>query len=164
MPTATEDLASLRAAIDDFIATSERCSGVWTAAPAPGKWSPSQILEHVARSLEEGARDARGERSKLPQLPAPARFLARHLLFRRVLLQERFPRAKTNRAMNPESGPPTPEEGRARLESAVRELERAVQQLPGVATSNVFGTVPLGDYVRFQELHTRHHMAQLPVA
>jgi hypothetical protein len=66
--------------------------------------------------------------------------------------------------MNPEWGPPTPEEGRARLETAARELERTVQHLGGIASSKVFGAVPVSDYIRFQELHTRHHRAQLPVA
>jgi hypothetical protein len=103
-----------------------------------------------------------GQRSKLPQLPAPARFLARQILFKRVLRNGRFPRARTNTAMDPESGPSTPADGRARLNRASEEFELAIQRVEGVATSKAFGTVPVSDYVRFQELHTRHHLAQLP--
>jgi hypothetical protein len=162
MTATTVDLVRIRAAVDDFLRASDGCADVWTAAPAPGKWSPSQLVEHVARSLEESARDAVGQRSKLPQLPAPARFLARQILFKRVLRNGRFPRARTNTAMDPESGPSTPADGRARLNRASEEFELAIQRVEGVATSKVFGTVQVSDYVRFQELHTRHHLAQLP--
>jgi hypothetical protein len=64
--------------------------------------------------------------------------------------------------MDPQSGPSTPADGRARLNRASEEFELAIQRVEGVATSKVFGTVPVSDYVRFQELHTRHHLAQLP--
>lgn len=44
-----------RKAVDDLIAAAERSAGVWTDPRAPGKWSPSQVVEHVARSLDESA-------------------------------------------------------------------------------------------------------------
>lgn len=81
-----------------------------------------------------------------------------------MLTSGRFPKAKTNRAMNPESGPPTAEAGRKRLDEVLKAFEPALDRTGDVATSNVFGTVHVNDYVRFQALHTRHHIGQLPKA
>src|SRR5919206_212325 len=98
-------LAASKEAIEQLIITGERCGPAWTAPRAPGKWSPSQIVEHVARSLEESANMAVGRPSKFPKLPAIAHPLVRGLLFTRVLRKGAFPKAKTNKAMNPASGP-----------------------------------------------------------
>ncbi len=53
MADINEVLIENRAAVDEVIAAADRSKSVWSTAPAPGKWSPSQIVEHVARSLEE---------------------------------------------------------------------------------------------------------------
>ena len=90
----------------------------WSAPAAPNKWSPAQMVEHVARSLEEAALDMAGQRSKIPNLPTPLRFVARKLLCERVLARGSFPRAKTNKAMNPETGPESPAAAGVRLEAA----------------------------------------------
>jgi hypothetical protein len=108
-------LAASKQAIEQLIATGERCGLAWAAPRAPGKWSPSQIAEHVARSLEESANMAAGRPSKFPRLPGVVHPLVRGLLFKRVLRKGAFPKAKTNKAMNPVSGPATAAEGRARL-------------------------------------------------
>ena len=44
-----------RQAVRDLIASAERCGGNWTVPSAAGKWSPSQLVEHVARTLDESA-------------------------------------------------------------------------------------------------------------
>src|SRR5262247_3242030 len=104
-------LAASKEAIEQLIVAGERCGPAWNAPRAPGKWSPSQIVEHVARSLEESASMAAGRPSKFPKLPAVVHPLVRGLLFKRVLRKGAFPKAKTNKAMNPESGPATAAEG-----------------------------------------------------
>jgi hypothetical protein len=157
-------LAASKEAVEQLIVAGEKSGPSWTAPRAPGKWSPSQILEHVARSLEESANMAVGQPSKFPRLPAVVHPLVRGLLFKRVLRKGGFPKAKTNKAMDPESGPATPAEGRARLEKAHQKFDTACRQL---ATSGkrirttIFGTVPVEDYVRFMEIHTRHHGQQI---
>ena len=40
-------------AMEQLIIAGERTKTAWTSPRAPGKWSPSQIVEHVARSLED---------------------------------------------------------------------------------------------------------------
>jgi hypothetical protein len=157
-------LAASKEAIEWLIVTGERCGSAWSAPRAPGKWSPSQIVEHVARSLEESANMAAGRPSKFPKLPAVAHPVIRGLLFKRVLRNGAFPKAKTNKAMNPVSGPATPAEGRARLETAHDKFEAVCRQLAAQGLrmrTTVFGVVPVADYVRFMELHTRHHGKQL---
>jgi hypothetical protein len=157
-------LAASKQAIEQLIATGERCGPAWATPRAPGKWSPSQIAEHVARSLEESANMAAGRPSKFPRLPGVVHPLVRGLLFKRVLRKGAFPKAKTNRAMNPVSGPTTAAEGRARLETAHQKFDEACRQIAsnsGRMRTTIFGTVPVEDYVRFMELHTRHHGKQM---
>jgi hypothetical protein len=122
-------LAASKDAVDQLIVLGQKTGPAWTAPRAPGKWSPSQIVEHVARALEESANVASGRPSKFPKLPAILHPVVRGLLFRRVLKKAAFPKAKTNKAMDPASGPPTPEKGRARLESAHRTFDEACRQL-----------------------------------
>lgn len=158
-------LAASKDAIDQLIARGERTGDAWTAPRAPGKWSPSQIVEHVARSLEESAHMAAGRPSKFPRLPAILHPVVRTLLFKRVLRKGTFPRAKTNKAMDPASGPATPEEGRARLDTAHTKFADACRQVASTGErmrTTIFGAVPVEDYVRFTELHIRHHRTQMP--
>ena len=89
----------------------------------------------------------------------------RGLLFKRVLRKGGFPRAKTNKAMDPETGPPTPAEGRARLEVAHQQFDAACRDIAAQGQplrTTIFGSVPVEEYVRFMELHTRHHSKQMP--
>lgn len=153
-------LAASKDAIEQMILAGDRCGPAWTAPRAPGKWSPSQIVEHVARSLEESANMAAGRASKFPRLPAMVHPIVRGLLFRRVLRKGEFPKARTNKAMDPAAGPATPVEGRARLETAHRQFDEACRQIASQGArmhTTIFGAVPVEDYVRFMELHTRHH-------
>src|SRR6266446_6354282 len=149
-------LAACNYATHDLIAAADRCGSTWAVAPAPGKWSASQIVEHVARSLEESANVAAGRPSKFPKLPAVLHPVVRGLLFKRVLRKAAFPKAKTNKALDPASGPTTPAEGRVRLETAHEKFDEACRQLASrgeAIRTTVFGAVGVEDYVRFMELH-----------
>ena len=164
MPDINVAPAASKEAIDQLIVAGERTGPAWTAPRAPGKWSPSQIVEHVARSLEESANMAAGRPSKFPRLPAVIHPVVRGLLFKRVLRKAAFPKAKTNKAMDPASGPATPGEGRVRLETAHQKFAEACRQTASHGErvrTTIFGAVPVEDYVRFMELHTRHHGKQM---
>ena len=81
-----------------------------------------------------------------------------------MLRKAAFPKAKTNKAMNPASGPATPAEGRTRLETVAPEVDEACRQTAFHGErlrTTIFGAVPVEDYVRFMELHTRHHGRQI---
>ena len=158
-------LAANRDAVSELIRAAQGCGSAWTVSRAPGKWSPSQVVEHVARSLDESANVVSGAPSKFPNLPFFVRPVAKRFLFDRVLRTGAFPKAKTNKAMNPAAGPATADEARTRLEGALARFDaacRACAQSSGVVPSKSFGTVPLADYARFMEIHTRHHCNQMP--
>jgi hypothetical protein len=157
-------LKASREAVDQIIALAEQTSTTWTTARAPGKWSPSQIVEHVAMTLEESAKVATGQPSKFPRLPAIVRPLVRAVFFNRILKKGAFPKAKTNPAMNPPAGPATPAAGRVRLERAHAEFESVCRRLAAEGARvphTIFGAIAVEDYVRFLELHTRHHSRQI---
>src|SRR5437773_10436161 len=83
-------LADTRAAADELMATAERAGAAWATPRAPGKWSPSQLVEHVSRALEESAHVVTEHPSKFPSLPSFVRPLLRGLLFKRVLNTGKF--------------------------------------------------------------------------
>jgi len=157
-------LADNRAAVERLIAAAEGSADAWTEPRAPRKWSPAQIVEHVAMSLEEGGNVVAGRPAKLPSLPFFLRPLAA-LMFKRVLRKGGFPNVKTNKAMDPPRGPADPGAGRERLlgATAVFEAEcRARAAMGRDAVSHTFGRVKVEEYARFVALHTRHHLAQMP--
>jgi hypothetical protein len=155
-------LTAMRAAVDRMVVAADARGSVWTTPRATGKWSPSQLIEHVARSIEESANEIERKPTKFPHLPFFVKPVARRLLFNRVLRSGAFPKARTNRAFDPMQGPATPAEGRQRIGTALARFEQACrEQAPNPVDSVVFGRVTLTDYVRFQEIHTRHHTNQL---
>ncbi len=156
-------LTESRAALERLIAAGERSGSAWATPPAPGKWSPSQIVEHVARALEESGKTIKGEPSAFPSLPKFARPVIRALFFNRVLKKNEFMRSKTNQAMNPSDGPRTPGEGRERLKRAHNAFERACLEHGARFDHAIFGRISTADYARFQALHTQHHTKQIAV-
>ncbi len=167
MSDVTAVLEANRAALADFMAAADQSASVWTKPRAPKKWSPSQVTEHVARTMEEGANLVSGTASVFPTLPGLLRPLVRGLFFNRVLKKDAFPNAKTLKALNPDSGPDNPADARERLEQALSTFEEAcrAREASGQAVEHpVFGTVSVVDYAKFMELHTHHHRKQLPGA
>lgn len=157
-------LAANRAAVDAFLTAADAAALHWTQPRAPGKWSPSQVVEHLARSYEESANLVAGQPSRFPTIPSFFRPMVRGLFFNRILKKGAFPRARTAPYFDPSSGPPSPAEGRTRLQDALSKFEQACQAngaSGATLTSGVFGPVAVIDYVRFQELHALHHRKQL---
>lgn len=161
MRDVAEALASNRRAVDEFIAAAEGVASTWTTPRAPGKWSPSQVVEHVARTYEEAAKLVAGSPSAFPNVPGLLRPVMRGLFFKRILKKGAFMNAKTFKALDPEQGPPSASEARARVEGAVQAFEKACAVAGDTVSSAVFGKIALTDYVRFNALHARHHQKQL---
>jgi hypothetical protein len=160
-------LAANRAAVIDLVAAAERSAATWTTRREPGKWSPSQVVEHVARGLEEGANVVSGAPSiRMP--PAFLRPLLRLLFFNRILKKGAFPKGfKAHATMDPTSGPATPAEARVRLEGAFARFDQECRRRAASGqhvVSTGFGTVSVEDLVRFNAIHTRHHCQQMPGA
>jgi len=167
MADINDALAANRAAVLDLVAAAERSAATWTTPRAPGKWSPSQVVEHVARGLEEGANVVSGAPS-LRMPPAFLRPLLRLLFFNRILKKAAFPKGfKAHKAMNPPSGPATPAQARVRLEGALARFDQECRRRAASGqhvVSTGFGTVSVVDFVRFSLIHTRHHCQQMPGA
>lgn len=164
MPTATDALNENRAAVDDLLHAAEAAASAWTTPRAPGKWSPSQVVEHVARALEESANVIAGRPTKLPTVPFVLRPLAR-IFFKRVLRTGTFMKTKAVKEMDPIEGSPSPGEARVRVEQALAAFEKEVRARAasgGKVRSGAFGNVSLEDYATFTALHTKHHTRQIP--
>lgn len=156
-----------RSAVDELVRAAEGAEAIWTTPRAPGKWSPAQVVEHVARTLDEGANVVAGRPCNFPTLPFFVRPVVRGVFFKRVLKKQVFPKSKTPSPLDPESGAATPAEARERVLTALASFAgecRARAASGEDVVSGVFGTVSVEDYARFQELHTRHHRDQIPPA
>jgi len=159
-----QSLADVRAAVATFLATVDNAGATWALPRAPGKWSPSQVVEHVARIMEESANVVSGAPSKFPTLPIVLRPVARLLVFRRILRKGAFLQMKAIEAFKPAVGPDTPAGGRVRLGQALSRFDQACRARAASGQdveSTIFGAVSVADFARFQELHVRHHQQQL---
>lgn len=153
-----------RKAVDVFIKTAEAARSHWTTPRAPGKWSPSQVAEHVAISFDQVAHMIKGEPHGFPKVPFFLRPVARVLLLNRTIRGTKFPRARTFKDFDPPAGPDSPEAARERLLAAhQRYLDacHARASADGTMFSSVFGTVPIEAYMRFMTMHTAHHEKQM---
>ena len=159
-----QSLADLRAAVATFLAIADNAGARWTLPRAPGKWSPSQVVEHVARIMEESANVVSGAPSKFPTLPMVLRPVARLLVFRRILRKGAFLQMKAIEAFKPAAGPDTPAGARVRLGHALSRFDQACRARAASGRdveSTIFGAVSVADFAKFQELHVRHHQQQL---
>lgn len=161
MADITNALAESRAAVDRLLAAADCTGSAWATPRAPGKWSPSQVVEHVARAYEESALSAAGKPTRFPTFPGFVRPIIRKLFFDRTVRGGAFPRGKTNRAMNPDIGSPTPADARVRLQRAHAAFEQACLECNGTFNHSIFGRVSAADYATFQALHTLHHTRQI---
>ena len=165
MPDIDRPLAELRAAVGELVAATERAGASWTKPRAPGKWSPSQVVEHVARIMEESANVADGRPSRFPTMHFLLRPILRILFFKRTLRRNDFPKMKAIDAFVPIAGPGTAADGRDRLQGAITLFDQACRARAASGqevASTIFGAVPVADFARFQELHIRHHYLQMP--
>ncbi|TFH66508.1 MAG: DUF1569 domain-containing protein [Gemmatimonadales bacterium] len=160
-------LGDNRKALDDLIGAAEGSGSTWNTPRAPGKWSPSQVVEHVALVLEESGKIVAGTPSKLGGLPSFLRPVIRVLFFNSMVKKGKFSNSRTSKAFEPESGPASPADARGRLDGAFAKFDKACRARAAIDQSlmhPIFGTISVVDYGRFQALHTRHHCKQIPGA
>ena len=138
----------------------------WANPVAPGKWSPAQLLDHVAVSTEVALNAIKGDKA-MGSIPRIFRPLARRFILKPTLVKGALP-AKMK-------GPPifAPSQQHLALEVSANRLDRAIGDLEthvrGLAAQGTelfehgfFGWVVIADYVRFNALHLNHHEKQLP--
>jgi hypothetical protein len=137
----------------------------WQQAP-PGKWTPAQIVEHLARALEMSATTFAARRAKEP--------MAR----RGTTLREKLGKAFTfglgrfpPGLKAPERTTPPPHvDGRAaeaHFRAAVAAWEAAERELIPARRNDLFvkhprlGDLTLEEWGRFHAVHSRHHARQI---
>ena len=162
MPDLHPLLEAHRQAVDAFLETARTVpADQWAQPRAPGKWSPGQVVEHVARAYEVNRGVLHGRASM--SAPRWLRPMIRKFLLMPVLRRGRFiPGSKSPGVFRPGPTPAPPAELIGRLEAATAAFESDAAAL-GTDTINhpFFGRLSLGDFVRLQEIHSRHHEGQL---
>jgi hypothetical protein len=148
-----------------FLATARALEPAdWSREPAPGKWSPAQVTEHVTLAYERTRELLRGAGvgGSVPRLLRP---LIRYFYVRPILRSGRFPpNAKAPKPFQPSGAPASREALCARLETAAgglgADLERLASEGRRSFDHPVFGRVGLADALQFQAIHTAHHRQQ----
>ncbi len=161
-------IADNRAAVEAFAAAARAVdAGTWAAPLADGKWSPGQIVEHLALTFELNRRVLAGTAPALPFPISLLKPLIRRLVVDNTLKAGRFTRrGRAPAFLQPAAAPAAAADLVARLMSAVSGFESDLRSRPRVETiaHPAFGNVRALDWVRLQAIHTRHHLAQLPAA
>ena len=168
--TEIEDVvAENRKATENFLAMARAVpKEKWEQPVAPGKWSPAQIVDHIAVTTEVALKAIKGDPS-MGSIPKFLRFLPRKLGFDPTIKKGRFPEKQRGPAVfAPSTGHPSYDASVEKLNRAIVALETHVR---GVMAQNqhsfehsFFGRVSIPDYIRFGTLHTQHHERQLPKA
>jgi hypothetical protein len=138
---------------------------LWSQPRAPGKWSSGQVAEHLALAYEVNRGVLHGDAQPMTA-PRWLRPLIRRFLLGPVLRRGRFiPGSKSPRVFRPGPVPAASAQLLDRLAAAMTTFEADAAAL-GTTTIDhpFFGRLPLSDFVRLQEIHTRHHHAQLAPA
>lgn len=161
-------LANHRTAVHEYCALAARLpADVWLWPVAPGKWSPAQITQHVTLAIETFTDEFAGRAGMALKLTVWRRFVLRTFLLPRLLSSGRFPASiKAPREIRPSTTPATQADALERLKQASSALDAIATAAPSSRSRRLthpyFGRVPALTAVRLLELHTRHHLSQLP--
>jgi DinB family protein len=167
MPALDDALTANREAAKRFLATARTVAKeAWAKPIAPGKWSPAQIVEHVAISTEVALKAIKGDKT-VGSFPRLFRAIPRAMVFNPTLKKGAFPkRMKGPAIFAPSKEHISFDASAARIERAVTSLEAHVRDLAKAGTHafdhGFFGRLKIADYVRFNGLHANHHEKQLP--
>ena len=155
-------LQAHREAVDAFLDSARAVPpDAWMRPRAPGKWSPGQVVEHLSLAYEVNRGVLHGRAPM--RAPRWLRPLLGRFLLRPVLRRGRFiPGSKSPRVFRPGPSPAPPAELLGRLAAATTAFEADAAAFGADTVEHpFFGRLPLGDFVRLQEIHSRHHRGQL---
>jgi hypothetical protein len=167
MSALDDAIAANREAAKKFVSTARTVAKEkWAAPIAPGKWSPAQIVEHVAISTEVALKAIKGDKT-VGSFPRLFRAVPRAMVFNPTLKKGAFPKGMKGPAIfAPSKEHVSLDASAARIERAVANLEAHVRDLAKAGKDafdhGFFGRLKVADYVRFNGLHTNHHEKQLP--
>jgi hypothetical protein len=159
-------LAEHRAAVREFSDRATRVApGLWTRPPAPEKWSPAEVAEHLRLALEALGRQLSGGAAMRPMVPGWTRWLLRWQVLPRILGGGWFPGgARAPREARPRDPDADPAVAMRRLSEELARFETACRAADPKTrvTHPYFGPVPLRELNRLLAAHARHHAGQLP--
>ena len=156
----------LRAALDDITASTGGLSDAELAWHAPGKWSVSEVLEHLSRSYTGTTHVMRRALDQGQPKAKPDTFAQRVAAFA-VTVVGYFPTGR----MAPEPTRPAgipPAEARRAVRDALVELDEVASRCATrlgertkVTNHPVLGALNIRQWRRFHRVHARHHMKQV---
>lgn len=150
--------AALAAAVD---------ARAWPAEPAPGKWSPAQVTEHVLLSYEALFRELLEGAPMRLRTTWWQRVFLRAVFLPRILRTGRIPAGvRAPRELRPGAGlePLDQASSIAKLRASARRADEELATRGGSVrvTHPYFGALEGLDVLRFFAIHTAHHAEQLP--
>jgi len=155
------------AAIPDLVLgpLAGRPAADWHRAP-PGKWSPAQIVQHLAISVDGSSRVFQERRAKPPmqRRPRPLRQRLAHVVYLDLGWIPSGRRAPA--ATAPAEHPDAAAVERQLREGVTRFLALARELLPArgrdlFVRHPVFGDLTLPEWLRFHVRHCAHHARQI---
>jgi hypothetical protein len=158
-----QELDRHRAVLDGYLATARSVAPErWRQPPAPGKWTPAQITDHLIRTYSVLVEELRGAAGVRVVTGRVQRSLLRLLVLPWILRKERLPRgAKAPREIRPGEGD-DPEAALAELRRRAEEFEATIAAAGAVQlTHPYFGKLDARTAVRFCAIHTENHRKQL---
>lgn len=138
----------------------------WSRQPAPGRWSPGQITEHLVKTYEAALRELSGEPGMRVRTRLLQRLLIRFRFLPTILKGGRIPPgAQAVRELRPPDEP----RGREALTDELRrladrfdaEFSRAAAAGTARLTHPIFGVLGARDALRFMTVHIEHHGRQI---
>jgi len=139
---------------------------VWAVPRQPGKWSPSEIAQHLVISYEPALAELDGGAGFALALPWWKRTVLRWTVLPRIL-DGRFPKgAPAPKQARPRGGAASPREAaRALRENAARFERRLVEAHaagPVRLTHAYFGRLTAPQILKLLAVHATHHRSQFP--
>lgn len=139
----------------------------WHDAPAPGKWTPAQVTDHLCKAFEAIIAEARGGPPMALRLKAWQRFVAHWTIYQRLLRGGAFPHgAPAPRETRPDAASGDAVAAIARFRTLGAEVVevtgQALQKNPGLQFRHpYFGYVRASDGMYVSARHIDHHRAQI---
>lgn len=139
----------------------------WNRPPAPDKWSPGQVVEHLRLSYDVIGGELEGKTGLTVRTPWWIRPLLRFRFLRRILKDGAVPAgAKAPRQLRPGPGPYDQDQAIVSLNEAAvlfeATLTRRWNDPAAAVTHHVFGRLSAAEMLRFATVHLDHHARQLP--
>jgi hypothetical protein len=154
--------------ISHFLADAERLDdAAWSLKPAPGKWSPGQIAEHLVLSYAAMRRELAGGVGLRLRTRFWRRLLIRWRFLPMILKSGRLPPGapavrEIRPADEPRARPVVTGDLREQAALFEQELGRASDAGGGHLTHPFLGRLSAREALRFVAVHAAHHRRQLP--